>query len=235
MAKLILKFKDKVLKEYPVSSEVIKIGRLRNNNIVIDNPAVSKHHASVEMKDGKYILTDHDSTNGTFVNEKKINGIVLTDGDKITIGKHTLIYKSEKEHPVTAKPFFADFGDATMILDTKQQKELLAKQKQETGEDRSQEKQAKLIIIKSDSHEEYTIKKDIVAIGKSHTADVALKGFLVPPIAATIKKEGDSFYISGYGGWIDVKVNGSHAGKNLKLNHNDTIEIRNYRIEFKLD
>ncbi|MBI5749260.1 MAG: FHA domain-containing protein [Nitrospinae bacterium] len=235
MANLILKFKDKVLKEYPVTSEVIKIGRLRGNNIVIDNPAVSKHHASIKMKDGRHMLTDHDSTNGTFVNEKKIKCTELTDGDKITIGKHTIIYKSEKEHPPTAKPLFADFGDVTMILDTKQQKDLLAKQKHETGGTGAQEKQAKLIIIKSDSQEEYTIKKDVVVIGKSHTADVVLKGFLVPPMAVTIRKEDDSFYISGYGGWINVTVNGSHAGKNLKLSHNDIIEIRNYRIEFKLD
>jgi pSer/pThr/pTyr-binding forkhead associated (FHA) protein len=233
MAKLILKFKDKVLKEYPAASGVIKIGRLRDSNIVIDNPAVSKHHASIEMKNGRHILTDHDSTNGTFVNEKKIKDIVLKDNDNITIGKHTLIYKTEKEQPIASKPLFADFGDATMILDTKQQKELLAKQRQETEKIESVEKEAKLVIIKSDSREEYAIKKDVVVIGKSHTADVVLKGFLVPPMAATIRREGDLFYISGYGGWINVTVNGSLAGKNFKLSHNDIIEIRSYKLEFK--
>ncbi|MBI3601204.1 MAG: FHA domain-containing protein [Nitrospinae bacterium] len=235
MAKLILKFKDKVIKEYPVSSEAIRIGRLPDNHIVIDNPAVSKHHAAIEMKEGIAILTDLNSTNGTFLNDKKIQEIELKNGDNIIIGKHTLIYESEQEQPDAAKPFFGDFGEATMILDTKRQKDLLAKQKQEAVRIEAQGKQAKLVIIEPGGQEEYKIKKDAIVIGKSHTADVMLKGLLIPPIAATIRKEGDSFYISGYGGWISVTVNGSHAGKNLKLNNNDIIEIRNYKIKFRFD
>ncbi len=235
MAKLILKFKDKAIKEYPVSSEPIRIGRLPDNHIIIDNPAVSKHHALIEIKGGSTLLTDLNSTNGTFLNDKKIQKTELSNGDIMIIGKHTLIYESEQEQPDSTKQLFGDFGEATMILDTKKQRDLLARQKQETGKIETQGKTARLVIVEPSGEAEYRIEKDAITIGKSHTADVLLKGMLIPPIAATIKKEGDYFYISGYGGWISVTVNGIHAGKRLKLNNSDIIEIRNYRIAFKYD
>ena len=73
----------------------------------------------------------------------------------------------------------------------------------------------------------------MTVIGKSHTSDVVLNGLLIPQMVATIKKEGKSFYISGYGGWIQVNVNGRILGKKWKLYPNDTIEVRKVKIIFE--
>ena len=229
MDKLILKFKDNVIKEYPIAGDRIKIGREEDNDIVIDNAAVSRHHAKIERAGGGYVVSDLNSTNGTFVNENRITqGVKLQDGDIIIVGKHTITLESEFK--VEAQPA-ADFG-GTMILDTKQQHELLGKQ-MKAAVTPVEEKQAKLIVIQSGERKEYKITKDVTVIGKSRTSDVVLEGFLVPQMAATIKKEGKSFYITGYGGWIRVNVNGRIAGKNWKLYPNDTIEVRKVKIIFE--
>lgn len=90
MLKLELKFKDKILKQFETDKNEITIGRGNNNDIVIDNLAVSKEHAKIiKMPDG-YDLVDLDSTNGTLLNDKDIQKAKLTPQDVLTIGKHTL-------------------------------------------------------------------------------------------------------------------------------------------------
>ena len=77
MAKIILMFKDQVVNEFPFFRESITIGRKPENTIQIDNLAVSGDHAKIDKTGSKFILTDLQSTNGTFVNDKKISCIIL--------------------------------------------------------------------------------------------------------------------------------------------------------------
>jgi|TARA_B100002003_G_C14032543_1_gene497691 pSer/pThr/pTyr-binding forkhead associated (FHA) protein len=229
MDKLVLKFKDKVIKECPITGDQIKIGRDEDNDIVIDNAAVSRHHAKIKRAGDGYVVEDLGSTNGTFVNENRITQQEkLQDGDIVIVGKHSILLESEFKVETQAG---ADFG-GTMILDTKQQHELLNKQRKATVTP-VEEKQAKLIVVQSGERKEYKITKDVTVIGKSHTSDVVLNGLLIPQMVATIKKEGKSFYISGYGGWIQVNVNGRILGKKWKLYPNDTIEVRKVKIIFE--
>lgn len=229
MDKLILKFKDQVVEEYPITKDLIKIGREADNDIVIDNVAISRHHSKIERTGGAYSISDLNSTNGTFVNEQRIKQKVkIQDEDIIIVGKHTIVLESEGK---AEAPPNMDFG-GTMILDTKQQKELLNKQLKSTASP-FEEKQAKLVVFQSGNKKEYKLTKETTIIGKSPSSDVVLDGLLMPQMVATIKREVNSFYITGYGGWIKVSVNGRMIGKNLKLYPNDTIEVRNVKIIFQ--
>lgn len=229
MTKLILKFKDRVIKEFEVAEDPINIGRDQVNDIVIDNIGISRNHAKIELQGKKYVLTDLNSTNGTFVNKKKIKQTILKDKDEIIIGKHMIFFISEEDQP-KEKSNFENF-ESTVILNTAQQRELLAKQQKKSRT--FSDKHAKLIVIDSSKRKEYKLTKEVTVIGKSPTSDVEIKGFLVPQMAATIKKEGNSYYITGYGGWINVNVNGKVAGKSWKLYPNDIIKIRKVEIIFQ--
>ena len=131
MAKLILQYEGRVLKEFPVGSTVT-IGRLPGNSIVIDNPAVSSKHARVTRDGDSYVIEDAESTNGTFVNEIRVTRQTLTYGDLVQIGKHHLVFEEggdEAAAPQADAPReIADLG-GTVYLDTKRQKELLAQAK----------------------------------------------------------------------------------------------------------
>lgn len=67
----------------------VKIGRLLSNQIVINDASVSKIHASIFEEKGSLFIEDHSSTNGTFVNGKKINApTILVPGDKVVLGNY---------------------------------------------------------------------------------------------------------------------------------------------------
>src|SRR5436190_1785506 len=69
----------------------VTIGRVQGNDIVLPKGNVSKRHARIVLKDGKFIIVDLKSTNGTYVNGRKITSpLVLKDTDKIYIGDFIL-------------------------------------------------------------------------------------------------------------------------------------------------
>jgi pSer/pThr/pTyr-binding forkhead associated (FHA) protein len=123
MFKITLKLGDKVLASFESDNEEISIGRADSNDIKIDNLAVSGKHARVRKVLNTYLIEDLGSTNGTFVNDKKIDRYELLDQDQVTIGKHCLNFSISSD----SKKGKGFDPDKTMILDTEKQRELLDK------------------------------------------------------------------------------------------------------------
>ena len=95
MSRLILSLDDQVLAEYNMSKERYTIGRLPDNDVRIDNPAVSGHHSLIINILNDSFLEDLNSTNGTYVNGKLIKKHALQHGDVITIGHHQLRFSDQ--------------------------------------------------------------------------------------------------------------------------------------------
>ena len=95
MAKLVLSMNGAVQGEYELTTERITIGRKPDNDIQIDNLAVSGKHALVITILDDSFLEDLGSTNGSYVNGKLVKKHALKDGDIIAIGKHELKYVNE--------------------------------------------------------------------------------------------------------------------------------------------
>ena len=90
MARLILSLDGQVLAEYNMNKERYTIGRLPDNDVRIDSPAVSGHHSLIINILNDSFLEDLNSTNGTYVNGKLIKKHALQHSDVITIGHHQL-------------------------------------------------------------------------------------------------------------------------------------------------
>ena len=90
MARLILSLDGQVMAEYNMNKERYTIGRLPDNDIRIDNPAVSGHHSLIINILNDSFLEDLNSTNGTYVNGKLIKKHALQHGDVVTCGHHQL-------------------------------------------------------------------------------------------------------------------------------------------------
>ncbi len=97
MARLILSLDGAVLAEYNMNKERYTIGRLPDNDIRIDNPAVSGHHSLIINILNDSFLEDLNSTNGTYVNGKLIKKHALQHGDLITAGHHQLRFVEDDE------------------------------------------------------------------------------------------------------------------------------------------
>src|ERR1700693_3888579 len=97
MARLILSLDGSVLAEYNMNKERYTIGRLPDNDIRIDNPAVSGHHSLIINILNDSFLEDLNSTNGTYVNGKLIKKHALQHGDVVTVGHHQLRFVEADE------------------------------------------------------------------------------------------------------------------------------------------
>jgi len=116
MARLILSLDNQVLAEYNMTKERYTIGRLPDNDVRIDNPAVSGHHSLIINILNDSFLEDLNSTNGTYVNGKLIKKHALQHGDVITIGHHQLRF-TDQEVPEAEQDEF----EKTMVIPSGQQ------------------------------------------------------------------------------------------------------------------
>jgi len=117
MARLILSLGGQVMAEFNMTKERYTIGRLPDNDVRIDNPAVSGHHSLIINILNDSFLEDLSSTNGTYVNGKLIKKHALQHGDVVTVGHHQLRYVETVAEEEEQDDEFA----RTMIIDSSQE------------------------------------------------------------------------------------------------------------------
>ncbi len=258
MAKLALKFEDKVLKEITLGQGLVTIGRLPDNTVQIDNLAVSGHHAKIYWETDHYVIEDNNSLNGTFVNNRKISKQALSDGDAVLIGKHTLAFKDEWHEDAPTGHTMAEVAtkpvpkmEATMVLDTKKAKEMMAQmraggaaaappagagsayQAAPPAPPPMKERVGTLSVISGKTDQpNYTLTGKMTVIGKSEMASIRLKGWFKPQVAAAINRHEGKYMISASERKIALKVNGQAITGQHQLNDGDIIEVSGVQMSF---
>jgi pSer/pThr/pTyr-binding forkhead associated (FHA) protein len=247
MPKLILKFDDRELQECAVGTHPVTIGRLPDNMMVIDNPAVSGRHARVYREGNHYVLEDLKSTNGTFVNDKPVARHTLLEGDVVSVGKHTLVFtqKGGEQTEVEAPEQFVPEIGGTMMLDTQKQKHLLSGLDQgrpsqvydavvpKTAIPTAQGRIGTIKVVSGNTGQsEYVLAAVTTMIGKADTAQIRLKGWFKPKVAAAIARKGEGFTITPMGG--KLSVNGEKVTGRRDLASGDLIEVSGLTLEFTL-
>ena len=230
MARLILKFELTDLKEVPIGGRPIAIGRAPDNDIQIDNLAVSDHHARVYGEAGRLVVEDLNSLNGTFVNGQRVELAVLRDGDSILIGKHHVVVEEGRDAALpldTGRKVAAPKVDQTVVLDTRERREWL-QQAAAVGE-RAQiaperARVANLVLLRGKTDQkEYLLSGKLTVIGRSQLATVRLRRWFAPRAAAQINKRDDGYYL----GRADrvPSINGLPISGPTRLNNGDVIEV----------
>jgi len=230
MARLILMFNKQVVKEYTLDREGVTIGRNEDNTIMVDNLAVSGYHARIDMAGKDHILTDLQSTNGTFVNDKKVISHKLSHGDNVIIGKHVILFVATGREAEAGTDQQKVDMDKTMMLDTAKQKELLAKQQGALQAAKAAEKIGVVNFIEGADLGEIELRKKLTKIGKAETSEIRLPGLFMPATAATISRRPSGYVLTTMGG--KIKVNGQAIADNAALNEFDTIEIGKIKFQF---
>ncbi len=242
MAKLILKFEAAVLKEIPLQKNTLTFGRAPGNDVVIDNLAVSGHHARLVLDQDHYMIEDMSSLNGTFLNNQRIRRSALKDGDEILIGKHTLVYRDEGGVPVAAAPAVEKTqeikaaAEETLVLDTKKRRDFLAKATSIATEGASPATKEKIgcltVIAGKTDQREYILTSKLCVIGKSEMASVKLKGWFAPKVAAIINRREGRYDISPSEKAGATRINSQVLAASRELQEGDTIQIGGVQMQF---
>ena len=237
MARLVLKFESATLKEVPLGTRPVTIGRAPDNDIHIDNLAVSNYHARVYVEAGSLVVEDLNSLNGSFLNDIRIERAMLKDGDVILIGKHHILVDQTRDAAAPLDGWRkapAPRVDETMVLDTAERRKML--EAAAAAGERSQLAPERLrvptLIVLSGrtDQKEYRIAGKLTVIGHSKMATVKLRGWFTPEVAAQINKHEDGFYL-GRGDRVP-KLNGVQINGLTKLNDGDVIEVGRVRLNF---
>jgi len=236
VARLLLKFDCAVLKEVPVGGWPVTIGRAPDNDIQIDNLAVSNYHARVYPEAGHLMIEDLDSLNGTLLNDQRVKRATLRDGDAIAIGKHHIVVDETREAlPVDVEPKVrAPKVEETVVLDTKRRRELVQKavacgERSQLAPSRVRVATLRVLGGKTD-RDEYLLSSKLTVIGRSEMATVRLRGWFAPRVAAQINRRDDGYYL-GRGSHVP-RLNGEPIPRPTRLNQGDLIEVGRVRFRF---
>jgi len=86
---------DSVASEYIIDKPEISVGRGDSNDFIIPHPSVSRSHALIRRRDGVYEVTDLNSTNGTYVDDRRVTGTaVLVDGSQVRFGEVAFVLRA---------------------------------------------------------------------------------------------------------------------------------------------
>lgn len=236
MANLTLRDEDRTVRTYPLAL-MTTIGRLSDNAVVIDSPAVSSHHACVFRDGNDFIIEDLQSTNGTFVNDARVTRQALQNGDVVAVGKHTLVFdgRSQEASTAAAAEGHASSIGETVFLDVKQNQRLLGIVM--NAEARAKQAQAipsrvgKLRVIDGPSdREEYLLEGHTSLIGRAGWTLVRLKGWFKPGVAVAITRNHQGYVATRLRGKMLINDQAAHGRHELK--EGDVLQVGGLTLAF---
>lgn len=238
MASLTLKNEDAVVKEYAVG-ETVTIGRLTDNVIVIDSPSVSSHHAHVFRSAQDFMIEDLQSTNGTFVNGKRISRCKLTHGDTVGVGKHKLVFNLAGDAAASESPeaIASAHQGETVFLDPQKHQRLLALIQH--GEDLAAGESEAFgpvgvfrVVSGTTDRAEYELTGHTSLIGKSASTLIRLRGWFKPGVAVAVTRNRHGYVATRLRG--KMLVNSVPVGGRYDLKSGDVLSVGGLTLEFKL-
>ncbi|MFL6621196.1 MAG: FHA domain-containing protein [Sulfurifustaceae bacterium] len=227
MAKLIIKLNNEVVDHVDLRQGDMKIGRKPGCEIVLDNLAVSGEHANIFTIGDDSFIQDLNSTNGTFINNKRVAKHHLRNGDTINIGQHSLLYLTESSR--AAAESTNEYAKTVVISPTPPaaapapaptaaaERTILP----DTGADLPPA--ALFILNGKGSGKRIEITKAVTNLGKTGRS------------SGTIVRTADGFFLRATDDVEKPKLNGRAVSEGgAKLRNGDIIEVAGTRLQFYL-
>jgi pSer/pThr/pTyr-binding forkhead associated (FHA) protein len=246
MPTLTLKFKNEPIALFNLEEgRSLKIGRKIDNDVIINNLAVSGYHAKIDPVGDTFVFVDLQSKNGSFVNEKLVNSHWLQDGDVISVGKHALVfsYSNEESRP----DYRPSEMDKTMLMDTNHYRAMMEKsipeiptapsppsapEKSEKA-DRTEIRKTGYLNYLNGGRGHVRLRSQQTKIGKDSASDILIKGMTIGKLAATITRTHDGYVLQYVEGFAKPKVNDQKvADERIILQESDIIKIGSTKFQF---
>ncbi|MBW1903480.1 MAG: FHA domain-containing protein, partial [Deltaproteobacteria bacterium] len=241
MARLVLKLKDQVIREYPISGDRITIGRKKDNTIAINSLAISRNHARIDKTGTDFVITDLKSTNGIFVNSEKVSSQKLVDGDNILIGKHLLTFHAPQGEVVQEiEPEETDVPETdrseTLALDMDFEREQLVNYGKgvPAGPPVAEvtDQPGMLSLIDGPGFGDIALTAKRTRIGRADGSEIKISGLFIGETAGVIARGPMGYSITFGGGMAKLRVNGRVVKETVTLNELDVITIGSFKFQF---
>jgi len=239
MASLMLQLDNQAVKEYALGP-MVTIGRLGDNTVVIDNPAVSSHHACVFRNADDFIVEDLQSTNGTFVNDTRVVRQMLQHGDVVSVGKHKLVFDRRAAGDTAGRggETATSIEGETVFLSNQEHQRLLGVVMNAEARARAAvpavETPARLGVLRvvdgQADRSEYLLEGHTSLIGRAKWTLVRLKGWFKPRVAVAITRHQHGYVATLLRGKLLINnqpMNGRHD-----LKDGDVLEVGGLTLAF---
>lgn len=233
MPKLILIFKEKILGSYQLAEgDNLTIGRRPENNIIIENLAVSGYHARIDHQGDRILLTDMESKNGTFCNGQPVTQATLNNNDVVTIGKHVL--QADWTDTIAVEPYDEAYDTLPGPLDTSSTMMMEddhiepAKAAILTPPPKEVRPDSDCLAFLAGGEGSRPLSDSQFDIGINDDADIVIGGLwsvVMGGPAAVITKQSGDYFLRYAGGWIKPKRNGARVKGTVKLKHEDVVDV----------
>ncbi len=222
---------NKVIKEFEINEgERFIVGRGDDAQVKIDNTAISRHHAALEIQNGKAFLQDLCSLNGSMVNGNKIDFIQLSEGDEIMLGKFSLVRGDDFDgkQRITTSSLPMDLEDETIFAPGKPKAK-----KEETPSGQQSTFQLKVLGGSARPTTLSLSGRTSIKIGKADNSDIVTPGLFIAANQCFINMREDGYHLIPQSGFIKTRLNGQVLSSTKKLYPGDMISIRGHRIRFE--
>lgn len=231
MTRILLKYKKTVIKDIAIEKKLTTIGRKSDNDIFIDNQAVSGHHAAIKAEGDALFIEDLNSLNGTYLNSQKVSKDQLYHGDVILIGVHTLEVISDKIRGKDKSNFTIrgrSMAETVVIAPDDKKKILISVDKS------IQDPLGGFIVIEgSTDSKEYQFTDRVSAIGKENGSAIKLRGLFAPKVAALVNRRKEGYFITPSRN-KELKINGKEIDHRYDLKDGDIVEVAKLKLQFYL-
>lgn len=212
-----------------MDKDIISIGRKADNHIVIDNQAVSSHHAIIEKQGDQLFVEDLKSLNGTYLNGRAVKRSEIFNGDVIVIGIHSLEIQLDKDRFDEAKNA-AGRGRSmfeTVVITPEQRRRILLAASSTTPD-----VLGGFVVIKGPGGpRDYLIRDKVANIGREKGSVIRLKGLFAPRRAALVNRRKEGYFITPTRSKT-VKVNGNVIEQRHDLKDGDIVDIGRLKLQF---
>lgn len=236
MAHLTLVLQGREVRKFALNPGITTIGRAQDNDIVINNLALSRRHAQVERRAGRYEVSDLASQNGVFVNSERVRGArVLENADTITLGTYHFVFNdTPAEEPeirsVRPRKDSASGGEVT---------EHGAKPKQAAGESgKDDAEHVPLLVLKYNDVElqRFPLRNKSCLIGRAKECDVQIaERRLSRKHCEIMRNDGNRFFVKDLGSQNGTYVNRKRIREFYQLQHGDVLNFAEYAVLYLSD
>lgn len=249
-----LLFQGELRRTVPFDRPVLRIGRMRENDIVVDSPAVSRFHVQLQLDAGRVFLEDGGSENGSLVNARRVRGRQeLAPGDRIVVGDYELRVRSRRldERALVdaatrpPEPPREEFETAELVAAEDDAEVPTAALMEEEVEELAIESAPAAapaaplfagLIVQRDGKIDRVVpwEGDELVVGRSSESDLVLPQDEVSRKHARFVHRGDHYEVHDLGSVNGTLVNGDRVDVH-RLGVGDVITIEGFELTFVLD